>query len=89
MHSRLRLFDGDDQALSSAQAASPFDGSFDDELGAKAPMVAVPFGEMLAALAEALVSDSAFLMDFAEDEVQLTPDLYDVLIAFRRMRDAA
>ena len=89
MHSRLRLFNGEKSSLSLKQASDPFATSADDAAVASTPLVAVPFGELVAAVADALLSDSAFLLDFADDEIQLTPDLYDVLIAFRRMKDAA
>ena len=89
MHSRLRLFDDEKSSQTLEQASNPFAASPGAASGASVPLVPVPFGELVAAVADALLSDSAFLLDFADDEVQLTPDLYDVLIAFRRMKNAA
>ena len=89
MHSRLRLFDGEKSSQTLEQASDPFATSSGDASSGTLPLVPVPFGELVAAVADALLSDSAFLLDLADDEIQLTPDLYDVLIAFRRMKDAA
>lgn len=76
MRPALRLFTGDLSGSSIADSSVP-------------AMTAVRFGDILEPLADALRQHRAFLEDFADDEVQLTTDLYDVLMACRRLRAGA
>lgn len=48
--------------------------------------VSVPLGEILPLLAEADRSERTWLRDFADDEVTISMDLYEVLLAFQHYR---
>jgi hypothetical protein len=48
--------------------------------------VRVSLGEVLPLLAEAVASDRTWLKDFADDEITVSADLYDVLQAYRHFR---
>ena len=47
--------------------------------------VAVKLRDVTSMLDEAHRSDRTWLMDFADDEIQVSRDLYEVLSAYRRM----
>lgn len=49
----------------------------------------VRLAEILTVLAEATRSDRAWLSDFADDEVRISADLYEVLTTYRRLRPSA
>jgi len=49
-------------------------------------MVSVPLAEILPLLADAFHSRRTWLRDFAHDDVTISSDLYEVLMAYRRMR---
>jgi hypothetical protein len=70
---QLRVYDGPHQANS---ATSP----------AQADAVTVPLGEILPLLAEAVQSRRTWLEDFATDEVTISTDLYEVLLAYQHYR---
>jgi hypothetical protein len=53
------------------------------------PKVAVRLHEVLEPLRAALQADSTFLADFGDDEIQLSADLYDVLMCFARHQRSA
>ena len=46
----------------------------------------VTLGEVLPILADAVASDRTWLSDFADDEISISSDLYDVLQAYRHFR---
>jgi len=48
--------------------------------------VRVSLGEILPTLADAVASDRTWLSDFADDEMTISSDLYDVLQAYRHFR---
>jgi hypothetical protein len=48
--------------------------------------VRVSLGEILPLLTDAAASNRTWLSDFADDEVTITADLYDVLQAYRHFR---
>jgi len=48
--------------------------------------VSVPLGEILPLLADAIRSERTWLRDFAEDEVNISLDLYEVLLAYQYYR---
>ncbi|MCS7304596.1 MAG: hypothetical protein NZ602_05745 [Thermoguttaceae bacterium] len=50
------------------------------------PMVTVTLGEILPLLADAVQSDRTWLRDFADDEVSISMDLYEVLLAYQYYR---
>lgn len=64
----------------------------EDVLTAEAPggsarqMVNVPVSEVLPLLAEAARTRRAWLDDFADDEMTISSDLYEVLLAFQHFR---
>ena len=74
MHrSRLRVYFGPEQEQSTALVPAPH-------------TVTVPVGEVLALLADAVESKRAWLKDFAEDEITISSDLYEVLLAYEHFR---
>ena len=48
--------------------------------------VRVTLGEVLPLLADAVASDRTWLKDFADEEIAVSADLYDVLQAYRHFR---
>jgi hypothetical protein len=48
--------------------------------------VNVPLMEILPLLSDAVRSDRTWLRDFAEDEVSISMDLYEVLLAYQHYR---
>jgi len=48
--------------------------------------VTVPLGEILPLLADAVRSDRTWLRDFDEDEVTISTDLYEVILAYQHFR---
>jgi hypothetical protein len=51
--------------------------------------VSVKLGEITHILADAYRSERTWLMDFEDDTVQVSQDLYDILSAYWRLRPAA
>lgn len=54
-----------------------------------APGITVTLREISDILADAVTSRRTWLQDFADDPVQIPNDLYDVLVAYRRIRKSA
>lgn len=48
--------------------------------------VTVPLHEVFPLLADAVRSERTWLVDFAEDEVTISTDLYEVLLAYQHFR---
>lgn len=48
--------------------------------------VAVPLMDVLPLLADAVRSERTWLQDFADDEVTISMDLYEVLLAYKHYR---
>lgn len=48
--------------------------------------ITVSVGEVLPLLAEALASRRTWLRDFEDDEMTISADLYEVLLAYRHFR---
>lgn len=48
--------------------------------------VQVQLGDVLPLLADAVASDRTWLRDFADEEITVSADLYDVLQAYRHFR---
>ena len=48
--------------------------------------VTVPLMEVLPLLADAIRSDRTWLRDFAEDDISISMDLYEVLLAYQHYR---
>ena len=52
----------------------------------RADTVRVTLGDVLPLLADAVASDRTWLSDFADDELTISSDLFDVLQAYRHFR---
>ena len=48
--------------------------------------VSVPLGEILPMLADAVESNRTWLSDFGDDEVTISNDLYEVILAYQHYR---
>ena len=48
--------------------------------------VRISLGEVLPLLADAVVSNRTWLTDFKDDEISISSDLHDVLLAYRHYR---
>lgn len=51
-----------------------------------AATVSVPLSEVLPALADAVQSRRTWLSDFADEEISISTDLYEVLLAYQYYR---
>ena len=74
---RLRVVYGSEDTCEST--------SFGTAIAAK-NMVTLPLEEVLPLLADAVQSRRTWLRDFADDDVTISNDLYEVLMAYRQMR---
>ena len=50
------------------------------------PCVTIPLGEVFEWLNDAMRSGRTWLQDFEDDEVTISSDLYDVILAYRHYR---
>ena len=50
------------------------------------PCVTVPVGDVLPLLADAVSSQRTWLADFEDDEITMSTDLYEVLLAYQYFR---
>lgn len=73
---RLRVYTGP-EAVSNKPAA--------DEQAAD-HCVRISLGEVLPLLADAVASNRTWLTDFKDDEISISSDLHDVLLAYRHFR---
>ena len=48
--------------------------------------MSVPLGEILPLLADAVNSDRTWLRDFAHEEINISADLYEVILAYQHYR---
>jgi len=53
------------------------------------PKVTVPLAEIFPLLSDALRSQRAWLRDFQDDEITISSDLYEVLLAYQHFRPSA
>ncbi len=53
---------------------------------AKQDTVTVPAGDIFPLLADAVRSDRTWLNDFANDEITISTDLYEVILAYQHFR---
>ncbi len=51
--------------------------------------VCVSAQDLLPVLLDAALANRAWLEDFADDSIEISQDLYEVLLAYRRFRNAA
>ena len=49
----------------------------------------VKLADIIDPLCDAIDSDRTWLRDFRDDEVTISKDLYDVLLAYQKLRDSA
>lgn len=61
----------------------------DEAIALSLPKKTITFGELTKFLSEAVDSRRTWLRDFADDEVAITPDLYELLTAYSRVRPGA
>jgi hypothetical protein len=73
--SRLRVYYGPEQAPSAGPATIPLRGQ-----------VSLPMGEVLPLLLDAARSQRAWIDDFSDDEISISSDLYEVLLAYQHFR---
>jgi len=60
------------------------------ERGGAAPQrVTVPLGDVLPILADAQRQERAWVQDFLDDEITISSDLYEVLLAYQHYRRPA
>lgn len=74
--STLKIYRGPEQADSPATAQMSEDNR----------SVTAPAGQLLPLLADAMLSQRTWLKDFADDEVTVSADLYEVLMAYQHFR---
>ena len=74
---RLRVYYGPEEDILTLDKAAPTTAR---------QMVTLPLGEVLPLLAEAVEDRRAWLEDFEQDEVTISGDLYEILIAFQHFR---
>jgi hypothetical protein len=79
-HPQLRVYLGPDSAGCTTAVATQ---------ESPAPTVSVPLGEVLPLLADAVRSHRTWLTDFEDDEISISADLYEVLLAYRHFRPSA
>jgi hypothetical protein len=72
----LRIYNGPDQAAAGLAVVS----------APRPNTVRIPLGEVLPLLADAVASNRTWLTDFADDEIEISSDLNDVLQAYRHFR---
>ena len=53
------------------------------------PCITVPVSEVLPLLADAVDAQRTWLGDFEDDEMTISSDLYEVLMAYRHLRPVA
>lgn len=69
--SQLRVYTGPQTEVSAAEQVDT---------------VSVPLSEILPLLADAVRSERTWLRDFANDEVTISTDLYEVILAYQHFR---
>ena len=60
--------------------------SYEASLACEPVRVSVSAGDLIPLLLDAALANRAWLEDFADDNIEITQDLYEVLIAYRRFR---
>ncbi len=74
MRPRLRLFVGSDE---------PETVAFPE------PEVSMKLGEFTKILADAIIWDRTWVSDFADEEIRVSADLYEILSLYAQMRPSA
>ena len=78
IRSRLRIYCGPEEECNTTTVVST-----DHQ---KPHEVRVPAGEIISALADAADSGRAWLEDFQDDEITISSDLYEVILAYQHFR---
>lgn len=78
-HANLRIYRGPHEPTAFARAASK----------SRPTTIDVTLGEILPLLADAVASRRTWLTDFEQDEVTISTDLYEVLMAYQYYRHPA
>ena len=76
---KLRIYRGPSEQSATARTASKIGNS----------TVTVNVGEVLPLLADAVASQRTWLGDFEDDEITISADLYEVLLAYQYYRHPA
>ncbi len=74
MRPRLRLFVGADES---------------ESLSFPEPEVSIKLGELTRILADAIIWDRTWISDFAEDDIRISSDLFEVLSSYAHLRPTA
>ena len=74
---KLRLFCGEEAGAPVSANAAPLP---------EADTVTVPLADVFPLLAEAARSRRAWLTDFADDQITISQDLYEVIVAYQHYR---
>lgn len=74
MRPRLRLFVGSDEP---------------ETMAFPEPEVSIRLGELTRILADAIIWDRTWVTDFADDDVKISADLYEILSMYSQMRPSA
>ncbi len=74
MRPRLRLFVGADEP---------------ESLSFPEPEVSIKLGELTRILADAIIWDRTWISDFADDDVRISSDLFEVLSSYAHLRPTA
>lgn len=61
----------------------------DDEPAYEPPKVTVPLREITMALTDAVQTNRTWLLDFEDDEVNISEDLYQIISAYWHLRPSA
>lgn len=72
---RLRIYYGPQEETTAQAVVSP-----------PTDRVSVPLQDIFPILADAVNKDCTWLRDFADDEIQLSTDLYEVILAYQHYR---
>jgi hypothetical protein len=76
MRSRLRVYNGPTSESCATTVTT----------ARRKDAVSVPLGDILPMLADAVESNRTWLADFAEDQVTISSDLYEVILAYQHYR---
>lgn len=83
--SRLKIYFGPNERLE-VNDSSPRPNKKQEQDGQS---VVVKLAEILGPVTDAIDANRAWLSDFREDEVTISKDLYDVLLAYRKIKRSA
>ena len=75
---RLRVYYGPEAQLAVAQ-----------EEGPTSDTVTLPIAEIFPLLADAVHSSRTWLQDFTDEEITISADLYEVILAYQHLRPSA